>query len=57
MVSAAGYLGDRMPEVERADEEGFRRLEADSERGRLLRSQPKEGRQDTTTAMNGESFR
>ena len=34
-----------MPEVERPDEVALRRLEADRERARLLRSQPKEGRE------------
>ena len=49
-VSAGLDIGERMPE---ADEEGFRRLYADAdveERTRRLRSQPKEGRQETTTA-------
>ena len=43
-----------MPEVERPDEDGFRRLYADPERARLFSSQPKEGRQDTTTAMKSK---
>ena len=34
-----------MPEVERPEEVALRRLEADWERARLLRSQPKEGRE------------
>lgn len=49
-VSAGLYLGERMPE---AEEDGFRRLYADAdaeERTRRLRSQPKDGRHETTTA-------